>query len=195
MRVEVQDTPIPGLRLVSPEVFDDHRGFFTEVFRTDTYRAHGLPDAFVQLNLSRSRRGVIRGLHFQFDPPMGKLMRVARGAAYLVAVDLRKGSPTLGKHYGIELDDSSPRLLWAPASFARGFCVLSDVADIEYFTTGIYNAAADTGIRWNDPALGIEWPVRDPILSDKDRNAQTLAEWLARPESERFRYEPRAAGE
>jgi dTDP-4-dehydrorhamnose 3,5-epimerase len=192
MRVIVEETPISGVLLVSAEIFEDHRGFFTEVFRQDTYRAAGLPDAFVQLNLSRSRRGVVRGLHFQFDPPMGKLMRVAHGAAYLVAVDLRKGSPTLGKWYGLELDDSTPRLLWAPASFARGFCVLSDVADIEYFTTGIYNAPADTGIRWNDPAIGIEWPEKSPILSDKDRNAQTLAEWLARPESDRFRYNPEA---
>jgi len=190
MRVTVQETPIPGVLLVAGERFDDQRGFFTEVFRSDTYRAAGLPDRFVQVNLSRSKRGVIRGLHFQWDPPMGKLMRVARGRAYLVAVDLRKGSPTLGRHHAIELDDSEPRLVWAPASFARGFCVLSDVADIEYFTTGIYNAAADTGIRWNDPALGIAWPMKEPILSDKDRGAQTLAEWLARPESERFRYAP-----
>jgi dTDP-4-dehydrorhamnose 3,5-epimerase len=189
MKVTVEQTPIPGVLVVTPETFDDHRGFFTEVFRSDVYRAAGLPDAFVQLNLSRSRRGTIRGLHFQFDPPMGKLMRVARGAAFLVAVDLRKGSPTLGKYFATTLDDSVPRMVWAPASFARGFCVLSDVADIEYFTTGIYNAPADTGIRWNDPAIGIEWPERNPILSDKDRAAQTLAEWLARPESDHFRYE------
>ena len=190
MRVEVQETAISGVLLVSSEPFQDHRGFFTEVFRADTYRAAGLPDRFVQLNLSRSRRGVIRGLHFQYDPPMGKLMRVAHGRAYLVAVDLRKGSPTLGKYHAIELDDSRPLMVWAPASFARGFCALSDVADIEYLTTGTYSAAADSGIRWNDPAIGIPWPARDALLSDKDRGAQTLAEWLARPESDRFRYEP-----
>lgn len=190
MRVTVVPTPIPGVLIVSPETFDDHRGFFTEVFRSDVYRAAGLPDAFVQLNLSRSRRGTIRGLHFQYDPPMGKLMRVARGRAFLVAVDLRKGSPTLGRHYATTLDDTAPRMVWAPASFARGFCALSEVADIEYFTTGIYSAASDTGIRWNDPALDIAWPVKNPILSDKDKRAQTLAEWLARPESDLFRYEP-----
>jgi len=190
MKVSVEETPISGVLVVMPETFDDHRGFFTEVFRGDVHRAAGLPDAFAQLNLSRSRHGTVRGLHFQFDPPMGKLMRVARGKAFLVAVDLRKGSPTLGKHYATTLDDTAPRMVWAPASFARGFCVLSDTADIEYFTTGIFNAAADTGIRWNDPALGIEWPVKDPIMSEKDRKAQTLAEWLARPESNRFRYEP-----
>jgi dTDP-4-dehydrorhamnose 3,5-epimerase len=107
-----------------------------------------------------------------------------------LVLDIRKGSPTLGKHYATELDDSSPRLIWAPASFARGFCVLSASADIEYFTTGTYSAKSDTGIRWNDPAIGIEWPEKRPILSDKDRAAQTLAEWLARPESDQFRYEP-----
>jgi len=190
MKVTVEQTPIPDVLVVAPETSDDHRGFFTEVFRSDVYREAGLPDAFVQLNLSRSRRGTIRGLHFQFDPPMGKLMRVARGTAFLVAVDLRKGSPTLGEYFATTLDDSVPRMVWAPASFARGFCVLSDVADIEYFTTGIYSAPADTGIRWNDPAIGIEWPEKNPVLSEKDRTAQTLAEWLARPESDRFRYEP-----
>lgn len=189
MKVTVEQTPIPGVLVVTPETFDDHRGFFTELFRSDVHGAAGLPNAFVQLNLSRSTRGTIRGLHFQFDPPMGKLMRVARGRAFLVAVDLRKGSPTLGKHFATTLDDARPRMVWAPASFARGFCVLSDVADVEYLTTGIFNAAADTGIRWNDPALGIEWPEKNPVLSDKDRSAQTLAQWLARPESDRFRYE------
>jgi dTDP-4-dehydrorhamnose 3,5-epimerase len=194
MRVTVEETPLPGVQIVSPELFEDHRGFFTELLRRDVWRESGLPDSFVQVNLSRSSRGVIRGLHFQWEPPMGKLMRVAHGTAFLVAVDLRKGSPTLGRWYGAEFDDSRPRMLWAPASFARGFCVLSDVADIEYFTTGTYNAPADTGIRWNDPAIGIEWPAKTPILSAKDRSAQTLAQWLARPESDAFRYERGALG-
>ena len=197
MKITIEETPIPGVLVVTPDTFDDQRGFFTEVFRSDVWReagqgtatARGLPDAFVQLNLSRSTKGTVRGLHFQYDPPMGKLMRVARGRAFLVAVDLRKGSPTLGKHVAITLDDSKPKMVWAPASFARGFCVLSDVADVEYFTTGIYSAASDTGIRWDDPALGIAWPEKRPLLSEKDRHAQTLAEWLARPESDRFRYE------
>ena len=205
MKITVEPTPIPGVLVVTPDTFDDHRGFFTEVFRSDVWREAGaapgrgagptrgrgpaLPDAFVQLNLSRSVRGTVRGLHFQYDPPMGKLMRVARGRAFLVAVDLRKGSPTLGRHFATTLDDSKPQMVWAPASFARGFCVLSDVADVEYFTTGIYSAASDTGIRWDDPALGIAWPEKQPLLSDKDGKAQTLAEWLARPESDRFRWE------
>ena len=191
MRITVEQAPIAGVLVVTPEMFDDHRGFFTEVFRSDVYRAAGLPDSLVQVNLSRSRRGTIRGLHFQFDPPQGKLMRVARGAAYVVAVDLRKGSPTLGRHFATTLDDTRPRMVWAPASFARGFCVLSDVADVEYLCTSIWNQPGESGIRWDDPALGVEWPEKNPIVSDKDRSAQTLAEWLARPESDHFRLERR----
>ncbi len=188
MKITVERTSIPDVLVITPDAFTDHRGFFTEVYRTDTYQAAGLPSSFVQLNLSRSRLGTIRGLHFQYEPPMGKLMRVARGRAYLVAVDLRKGSPTLGEYFATTLDDSRLTMIWAPASFARGFCVLSEVADIEYFTTGIYNGAGESGIRWNDPVIGIDWPEAHPVLSDKDRSAQTLGEWLARPESERFAY-------
>jgi dTDP-4-dehydrorhamnose 3,5-epimerase len=122
-------------------------------------------------------------------------MRVIAGRAFLVAVDIRAGSPTLGRWVGLDANADEPRELWAPASFARGFCVLSDVAEIEYLTTGTYNKATESGIRWNDPAIGIEWPVREPILSAKDESAQTLAEWLARPESANFAYRPaRAAG-
>ena len=113
-------------------------------------------------------------------------MRVVAGRAYLVAVDIRVGSPTLGRWVGLDVSADEPRELWAPASYARGFCVLSDVAEIEYLTTGTYNHAAESGIRWNDPAIGIDWPVREPKLSAKDATAQTLAEWLARPEAANF---------
>ena len=159
-----------------------------EVYRQDLFRQLGLPDQFVQLNHSRSSRGVVRGLHFQWEPRVGKLMRVIVGRAMLVAVDIRVGSPTLGRWVSIESDADEPRQLWAPASFARGFCVLSDVAEIEYLTTGTYNKATESGIRWNDPAIGIEWPVEDPILSPKDASAQTLSEWLARPEAAHFTF-------
>jgi dTDP-4-dehydrorhamnose 3,5-epimerase len=167
----------------------DDRGFFMEVYRQDLFAELGLPDRFLQLNHSRSGRGVVRGLHFQWDPPMGKLMRVTQGRAFLVAVDIRVGSPTLGKWIGAEMTADEPRQLWAPASFARGFCVLSEYAEIEYLTTGTYNRLTESGIRWNDPAIGIKWPVANPILSAKDETAQTLAEWLARPEAANFRYE------
>lgn len=119
---------------------------------------------------------------------MGKLMRVTFGTAFLVAVDIRRGSPTLGKWFGVELDGASNRQVWAPAGFARGFCVLSDFAEIQYLCTGVYNGGGESGVLWNDPAIGVEWPVTDPILSDKDRKAQTLQEWLDRSESSHFTY-------
>ncbi len=171
-----------------PDVFQDSRGFFMETFREDQFQAHGLPTHFVQDNHSRSVKGVVRGLHFQWDPPMGKLMRVPLGRAFLVAVDIRKGSPTLGKWAGVEASAENRRQVWAPAGFARGFCVLSDVAEIQYKCTGIYNNKAESGILWNDPEIGVDWPLGDALLSDKDRNAQTLAQWLSRSESNNFKY-------
>ncbi|HKQ98530.1 MAG TPA: dTDP-4-dehydrorhamnose 3,5-epimerase [Candidatus Polarisedimenticolia bacterium] len=173
--------------VVRPDGFTDDRGLFMETWRADQFKALGLPHRFAQENQSRSRKGVVRGLHFQWDPPMGKLMRVTAGRAYLVAVDLRRDSPTLGKHFGLEVDATSGVMVWAPPSFARGFCALEEGTDVLYKCTGTYNAAGESGIRWNDPALGIAWPVSTPILSAKDAKAQTLAEWLARPESGRFR--------
>ncbi|MEX1294869.1 MAG: dTDP-4-dehydrorhamnose 3,5-epimerase, partial [Candidatus Limnocylindrales bacterium] len=174
------------------EAFEDERGFLMEAFHAGDFARYaelGLPSAFVQMNHSRSVRGVTRGLHFQWDPPMGKLMRVARGEAFLVAVDVRPGSPTLGRYESVVASDANHVALWAPASFARGFTTLSDIVDIEYLMTGDYNRAAESGIAWDDPAIGIDWPVTEPVLSARDRSAQTLAEWLARPEAEHFRYE------
>ena len=188
MRVDVETTPIRDLLVVRNQVFEDDRGFFLEVYRRDEFAQHGLPSSFVQLNHSRSARDVIRGLHFQWDPPMGKLMRVIVGTAYLVAVDLRHGSPTQGRCFGREVAASDRLQIWAPAGFARGFCVLSDTAEIEYLCTGTYNPAAESGILWNDPAIGIDWPVTDPTLSAKDERAHTLAQWLERPEAVAFPY-------
>jgi dTDP-4-dehydrorhamnose 3,5-epimerase len=119
---------------------------------------------------------------------MGKLMRVSLGTAFLVAVDLRKGSPTLGKWFGIEVSAENRRQVWASAGFARGFCVLSEVAEIQYKCTGLYNSKAESGIRWDDPKIGIDWPVREPLVSEKDRNAQMLEQWLAKSESEHFHF-------
>ncbi len=174
--------------VVVPEIFRDDRGFFMEVFRQDQFKELGLPELFAQMNHSGSVKDVVRGLHFQWDPPMGKLMRVPRGKAFLVAVDIRKGSPTLGKWFGIEASEENGYQVWAPAGFARGFCVLSDYAEVQYLCTGIYNNKAESGIRWNDPEIGIKWPVKTPTLSYKDQSAQTLAEWLKRPESDNFKY-------
>jgi dTDP-4-dehydrorhamnose 3,5-epimerase len=184
----IEPTALDEVKIVVPERISDDRGFFMEVFRADLYRELGLPDRFVQLNQSRSHKGVVRGLHFQWDPPMGKLMRVVVGRAFLVAVDIRVGSPTLGKWVGVEVSADEPRHLWAPACFARGICALSDVAEVEYLTTGTYNKATESGIRWNDPAIGLEWPVNEPVLSARDAQAQSLAEWLARPEAATFTY-------
>ncbi len=186
--VNIEKTCIEDLIIVKPEVYEDERGFFMEVFRKDQFSELGLPCEFVQLNHSRSQKNVVRGLHFQWEPPMAKLMRVTSGAAFLVAVDIRKGSPTLGKWFGLEVSAKNKLQLFAPAGFARGFCVLSDFAEVQYLTTGIYNPACESGILWNDPAIGIEWPVGEPILSGKDRDAGTLAQWLDRAESDTFKY-------
>ena len=188
MPFTIEPTALDEVKIVVPARFPDDRGFFMEVYRQDLFRDLGLPDQFVQMNHSRSGRGVVRGLHFQWDPRVGKLMRVIVGRAFLVAVDIRVGSPTLGKWVGIEADASEPRELWAPASYARGFAVLSDVAEIEYLTTGTYNKATESGIRWNAPAIGIDWPLTEPMLSPKDAAAQSLSEWLARPESTNFTF-------
>lgn len=188
MKVTVEAEYFGEVKVLAPEVFQDQRGFFMEVFRQDELAKIGLPTNFVQLNHSGSVRNVVRGLHFQWEPPMGKLMRVTRGTAMLLAVDIRKGSPTLGQWAMIEASETNRKLMWAPANFARGFCVLSEFAEVQYLCTGIYNPKGESGIRWNDPAIGIEWPVKDPILSDKDANAQSLAEFLQRPEADLFAY-------
>jgi dTDP-4-dehydrorhamnose 3,5-epimerase len=188
MQIKIESRYLGGVAVVVPEVFSDGRGFFTETFRADQFEELGLPTKFVQDNHSRSAKGVVRGLHFQWEPPMGKLMRVTVGAAFLVAVDIRKGSPTLGQWVGVEATAQNRRSVWAPAGFARGFCALSEAAEIQYKCTGIYNNKAESGILWNDPAIGIEWPLKDVIVSDKDRKAQTLAQWLASPRSDHFQY-------
>jgi dTDP-4-dehydrorhamnose 3,5-epimerase len=187
MQINIEKTPLDGAVVVKSEVFEDERGFFMEVFRKDQFERLGLPTEFVQLNHSASRKDVVRGLHFQWAPPMGKLMRVTVGTAFLVAVDIRKESPTLGKWFGIEASAENKIQLFAPACFARGFAVLSDYAEIQYMCTGIYGPKCESGILWNDPEIGIDWPVKTPVLSDKDKNAQTLAQWLETEESNNFK--------
>ncbi len=188
MPLKMESRHLAEIVVLAPQVFEDERGYFMEAFRADTFKDLGLPQSFVQENHSYSRKGVVRGLHFQWDPPMGKLMRVTRGAAFLVAVDVRPGSPTVGKWFGIESTAENRKLVWAPASFARGFCALTDDVEVQYLCTGVYNSKAESGIRWDDPEIGIAWPLQSQIISEKDRKAQTLAEWLASANARHFAY-------
>jgi dTDP-4-dehydrorhamnose 3,5-epimerase len=194
MLIKIESRHLGDVVVLVPEVFQDSRGFFMETYREDQFAEMGLPTKYVQDNHSRSVKATVRGLHFQWEPGMGKLMRVTLGTAFLVAVDIRKGSPTLGKWAGVEVSAENRRQVWAPAGFARGFCVVSEHAEIQYKCTGMYNNKAESGILWNDPAIGIDWPVEDPILSDKDRKAQTLEQWLGSGDSNNFKYEPPQVG-
>jgi dTDP-4-dehydrorhamnose 3,5-epimerase len=190
MPFTIEATELPEVRLIRPRVFPDERGWFLEVQQAGAFAELGLPTAFVQVNQSRSSTGVIRGLHFQWDPPQGKLMRVVAGRAFLVAVDIRPGSPTLGRAVTVTVSADDPVLVWAPASFARGFAALSEVTEVEYFCTAAYRPACESAIRWDDPALAIDWPVAAPLLSSKDAAAGSLEDWLARPEAAAFAYPP-----
>jgi dTDP-4-dehydrorhamnose 3,5-epimerase len=185
---KIESRHFGDLAVIVPEVFEDERGFFMETFRGDQFAKLGLPTQFVQDNHSRSVKNVLRGLHFQWDPPMGKLMRVTQGVAFLVAVDIRKDSPTLGRWHGAEVSAQNKKQIWAPAGFARGFCVLSDFAEIQYKVTGLYNNKAESSIRWDDPEIGIQWPISNPILSARDKKAQSFAQWLQSPQSDFFQF-------
>jgi dTDP-4-dehydrorhamnose 3,5-epimerase len=171
------ETRLEGLVLLEPTVHGDARGFFVETFRADVAAAHGIPLEFVQDNHSRSRRGTLRGIHFQTHPGQGKLVRVARGRVLDVVVDLRRGSPTFGEWEAVELDDETQLQLWIPVGFGHGFCVLSEVADFVYKCTNYYDPATEAGIRFDDPAVGIEWPDEVELLySQRDAEAPLLSE-------------------
>ncbi|MAG57109.1 MAG: dTDP-4-dehydrorhamnose 3,5-epimerase [Planctomycetes bacterium] len=175
--MKVIDTDLPGVLLIEPKVHGDTRGFFLETYHQARYQEHGISGTFVQDNHSKSSRGILRGLHTQLrDHAQGKLLRVVSGAIFDVAVDIRVGSPTFGEHYAVELSSENHRQLWVPPHFAHGFCVLSDTAEVEYKCTRHYAVEAELAIRWNDPAIGIAWPITDPKLSAKDQAAPTLQE-------------------
>lgn len=188
MEFQIEKTGIRDVLIITPDIFKDERGFFTESYRKDKFAEFGVDMEFVQDNHSRSARNVLRGLHFQWEPPMAKLMRVIEGTAFLVAVDIRVGSPSFGKWVGVEASEENRKQVYAPAGCARGFCVLSEFAQIQYKCTGLYNNKAESGILWNDPAIGIDWPVKNPTLSQKDEVAQTLADWTNNPLSHKFTY-------
>ena len=174
--MKVITTELPGVLLIEPHVFGDQRGFFMETYHQARYQESGIPDRFVQDNHSRSRRGVLRGLHYQPVQPQGKLVWVARGQVFDVAVDIRRGSPTFGRWAGAVLDDSNHHQFYIPPGFAHGFCVLSEEADFFYKCTDYYHPQSEQGILWNDPAIGIDWPIQEPLLSAKDLRLPLLAE-------------------
>ncbi|MFN3596402.1 MAG: dTDP-4-dehydrorhamnose 3,5-epimerase [Rubricoccaceae bacterium] len=173
----VTELALPGLRLVEPVVHGDARGFFVERYHVARYASAGIPEpgaAFVQDNHSRSRQGTLRGLHFQRRHPQGKLIEVLAGRVYDVVVDVRAGSPTFGRWLALTLDAEQHRQLYVPPGYAHGFCVLSDTADFLYKCTEVYRADDEGGIRWDDPTLGIPWPLEAPLVSDKDARLPRL---------------------
>ena len=176
--MNVLRTPIEGLLVIEPRVFGDDRGFFMESWNQRTFRElTGVQESFVQDNHSRSGRGVLRGLHYQLRQPQGKLVRVVQGEVFDVAVDVRRSSPTFGRWHGVILSESNRRQFWVPAGFAHGFVVLSESADFLYKTTDYYAPEHERSIAWNDPAVGIDWPLGgiEPKLSAKDQAGLSLA--------------------
>jgi len=165
--MKITAAPLEGLLIIEPKVFGDHRGYFYEVYQQNRYAEYGIPP-FVQDNISRSKRNILRGLHFQFPHAQGKLVWVTRGSVWDVSVDIRVGSPTFGKWFGMTLSDENHTQLYIPPGFAHGFCVLSDEVDFHYKCTEYYFPDAERGIIWNDAQLNIQWPITNPILSAKD---------------------------
>lgn len=175
--MNVIETRLPGVLLLEPKVFGDARGFFLESWNRQAFKTHGLDMEFVQDNHSRSSKGVLRGLHYQLEMPQGKLVRVVSGAVFDVAVDIRKSSAHFGQWVGHELSADNQRMMWIPPGFAHGFLVLSDTADFLYKTTSYYAPQSDRGIRWDDPQIGVKWPLEEaPVLSAKDRVQPLLAD-------------------
>lgn len=175
------ETPLPGVLVVEPVVHRDPRGFFLETYHRSKYHGGGIDEIFVQDNHSRSTRGTLRGLHAQRTRPQGKLVRAVRGRIFDVAVDVRRASPTFAHWTGAELSEDNFRQLWIPPGYAHGFCVLSEVAEVEYKCTEIYVPEDEITIAWNDPRIGIEWPLDgEPLLSERDRVAPSIEDWLDR---------------
>ena len=174
--MKIMQTRIPGCVVIEPAVFGDARGFFYESFNAERFAEAGLDLRFVQSNVSRSAHGVLRGLHYQWPNPQGKLVSVLEGEVYDVAVDIRVGSPTFGQWAAAILSAENKRHFWVPEGFAHGFAVLSEDATFSYQCTALYDRAADAGVRWNDGDIAVDWPIAKPILSDKDRSAPFLAD-------------------
>ena len=184
--MKVEPTELPGVLLLTPRVFRDERGFFLESYNAREISTAGLPTDFVQDNHSRSAAGVVRGFHYQLIHPQGKLVRVARGAVFGVVLDIRVGSPTFGRHSAYQLDDDQHQMVWIPPGFAHGFCTLVDGTDVVYKCTDFYAPDDDRGVLWNDPDLGVPWPVVTPTVSAKDATYLPLRA----PRSDLPRYQP-----
>ena len=173
--MNVIQSKLSGCKIIEPEVHGDERGFFLETYQAERYRALvGITESFVQDNHSRSSKGILRGLHFQRTKPQGKLVRVVSGAVFDVAVDIRLNSPTFGCWESVVLSEDNKTQFWVPPGFAHGFLVLTDSADFEYKCTDYYDPSDEGSILWNDPDLNIDWPMKNPVLSDKDKNANKL---------------------
>lgn len=168
---------LSGLKIIEPKVFGDNRGYFFESWQQQRYQQLGISDDFVQANVSKSQRGVLRGLHFQQPNAQGKLVYVLSGEVFDVAVDIRRGSPTFGQYQAVVLSDKNHRQFYLPKGFAHGFCVLSETAIFAYMCTDYYQPQAEQSLLWNDPQIAIEWPLASPELSEKDRNALTLEQF------------------
>lgn len=174
--MKIFHTSLPGVIVFEPQVFGDKRGFFLESARDDILRDAGITDTFVQDNHSRSSKGVLRGLHYLLEHPQGKLVRVATGHVFDVAVDVRVGSETFGQWHGTTLDEDSKRIMYIPPGFAHGFIVLSDTADFLYKCTDYYHPESEHGILWNDPEIAVNWPIDDVLLSEKDKHNPILSQ-------------------
>ncbi|MGX5732214.1 dTDP-4-dehydrorhamnose 3,5-epimerase [Pseudoxanthomonas beigongshangi] len=172
--MKIVETSLPGCVVIEPAVFGDDRGFFYETWNAERFGQHGLPTRFMQSNISSSARGVLRGLHYQWPNPQGKLVSVLEGEVYDVAVDIRRGSPHFGRWTAVVLSAENRRQFWIPEGFAHGFAVLSERAVFSYLCTAVYDKASDAGIRWDDARIGIDWPVSEPLLSEKDDRAPFL---------------------
>ena len=172
--MKIETTPLSGVLLITPTVFGDDRGFFMETYNAAKTADQGVPEVFVQDNHSRSSKGVLRGMHYQYPQWQGKLVRTIAGEIFDVAVDIRQDSPTYGQWFGAFLNDENKQQLYIPPGFAHGFCVTSDIADVAYKCTSDYQPQQDVGIRWNDPDIGIDWPIDNPLLSEKDAKAPLL---------------------
>jgi dTDP-4-dehydrorhamnose 3,5-epimerase len=188
MGLKIIDEALNGLKLIEPKIFQDRRGFFMESYNANDFEQLGLPTNFVQDNHSCSAKGVIRGMHFQWDKPQGKLIRVTSGSAFVVEIDLRKKSPSFGKWKSFELSAKNKHILWVPPGFANGFLALEDNTEMMYKCTAIWNPIGENNILWNDPDIKIDWNCDSPNVSERDKEALTFSQWCTMPESDAFSY-------